>query len=346
MDSLISVPLPLNIDRSEFYLYKPYRNYEVPIQKIKRLKNVFVTFSGFCMNKMGLIKECHHDYPQQYEYYLNESSRYYYDILDNPCNLITLDNDTTYLAIHHPWFNYYHWICESIFRLWIVRQRLQRLTLVLPEYYKDAHFIQASLEPFDLKNIYYIPNGKSLLVKKLCLPQIKPVCDSYNSLHLKQVRSFYIDYVENKEKIIVDKPDKLYVSRQLAPRRKIINEEEITKILFEYGFAIFYPEKHTFFEQVAIFSHVKYLVGEHGSGLTNMLFMQKGTSVLELHKNKTNELNHPGFLFWYMAESLGIKYYHQSCETFGKEDYFEGDYIVDAKLFEQNLIAMISGDRI
>ena len=145
-----------------------------------------------------------------------------------------------------------------------------------------------------------------------------------------------------EKKVRVERIDKLYVSRQLAPRRKVINEDEIINILEKYGFTIFHPENYTFLEQVAIFSRVKYLVGEHGSGLTNLIFMSKKTSVLELHKNKTNELDRPGFLFWYMAEALDINYYHQLCETYGKEDYFEGDYLIDAGLFERNLIKMLN----
>lgn len=342
MNDIISVPLPINLNADELDLYESYQTYESPVQKIRIFKNVFITFSGFCMNNKGLIKECHHNYPVQYNYYLNESSVYYYNVTDHPENLITLDNDTVYLAVHHPWFNYYHWICESIFRLWLVRKKLNKLTLILPEYYKYADFITGSLEPFNLKNIFYIPNGKSLLVKNLCLPQIKPLCDSYNRFHLKQVRDFYISYVSKQVRINSEESEKLYISRQLAVRRKVINEAEILEIVSKHGFIIFHPEKHSFLEQVAIFSQVKYVIGAHGSGLTNMLFMQKGTSVLELHKNKTNELNHPSFLFWYMAEALEINYYHQSCNTFGREDYFEGDYIIDAKLFEQNLITMIS----
>jgi len=61
--------------------------------------------------------------------------------------------------------------------------------------------------------------------------------------------------------------------------------------------------------------------------------MGDNTSLLELPKNKTNELGHPSPLFWYMTEALGINYYHQLCKTHGREDCFEGDYIVDAIVF-------------
>ncbi|MBS1946823.1 MAG: glycosyltransferase family 61 protein [Bacteroidetes bacterium] len=344
MNNLITIPLPLNISSDEFNLYSHYRAYRFPVQKIKTFKNVFITFTGFCVNEKGLIKECHHDYAVQYDDYLCNASHYYHYSIIKPENLITLNNKTIYLAIHHIWFNYYHWICESIFRLWMVRKKLNNLTLILPEFYKDANFITASIEPFNIKNIYFIPNGKSLLVKNLCLPQLKPICDSYNVLHLKQVRKFYWDYIAKRKKNVGDKIENLYISRKKASRRKVVNEDEILRIFYKYDFTIFYPEEHDFLEQVAIFSKIKYLVGEHGSGLTNILFMNKGTSVLELHKNQTNELTHPSFLFWYMAGALGINYYHQSCKTYGKEDYFEGDYIVDPKLLEHNLVMMLSVD--
>jgi capsular polysaccharide biosynthesis protein len=342
MKKIVNVSLPLNLSDQDRIMYEPYLSYELAPIKIKQLKNVFVGFSGFCMNDKGLIKECHHDFPFQHKYYLNEAAQYYYDVTDHPENLITLDNDTVYLSVHHPWFNYYHWMCESIFRLWMVRRQFDKLVLVLPEHYKDADFIMGSLEPFKIGSIFYIPNGKSLMVKNLCLPQIKPLCDSYNARQLKQVSKFYRDYVFHEKQVKVEPVERLYVSRQLASRRKVINENEIIKILEKHGFTIFHPERHNFLEQVAIFSQVKYLVGEHGSGLTNLMFMGKGTSLLELHKDKTNEMDHPSPLFWYMAHALGINYYHQLCETHGGEDYFDGDYLVDSDLFEKNLIKMLT----
>jgi len=342
MERKVTVPYPLNICDQNRDMYSPHLSYTLKDQKVKFLKNVFVAFSGFCMNSKGLIKECHHNFPIQIDDYKNEAARYYYDALDNPENLIVLDDDNTYLAIHHPWFNYYHWICESIFRLWMVRKKLDKLILILPEYYKDADFIMGSIEPFNIKNIFFIPNGKSLLVKNLCLPQIKQECDSYNGMHVRQIRSFYSRYVLTVKPVITNRIERLYVSRKLAGRRAIINEDEIIAIIEKHNFDIFYPENHSFLEQVAIFSGAKYLVGTHGSGLTNMLFMGPGTSLLELHKNKTNELDHPSPLFWYMAEALGIKYYHQLCDTHGREDYFEGDYIINAHTFEENLVKMLT----
>ncbi|MGZ3777216.1 MAG: glycosyltransferase family 61 protein [Mucilaginibacter sp.] len=335
---VIEVPYPLNMAEKDRFRYEPYLRYELLPQKVKNFRNVFVGNSGFCMNNRGLIKECHHAYPAQHHYYLNEASRYYYAAADRPENLVILDDDNTYLAIHHPWFNYYHWVCESLFRLWKVRRRLDDLVLLLPDHYGHADFITGSLEPFNIKHIYHIPAGKSLMVRNLCLPQIKPLCDSYDARELKQLRDFYVNYVLNEKKIDTSLGDRIYVSRRMAPRRKVVNGDEIERVFEKFGFSIFCPEQYSFLEQISIFSGVKFLVGEQGSGLTNLLFMDKNTSVLELHKDKTNELDHPSPLFWYMAQAIGAKYYHQLCD--GGEDYFEGDFIVDAALLEKNLALM------
>ena len=50
MKTIVNVPLPLNLSDKDKYLYEPYLSYELAPVKIKKMKNVFVTFSGFCMN--------------------------------------------------------------------------------------------------------------------------------------------------------------------------------------------------------------------------------------------------------------------------------------------------------
>jgi capsular polysaccharide biosynthesis protein len=122
-----------------------------------------------------------------------------------------------------------------------------------------------------------------------------------------------------------------------------VNADEVIPILAKYGFRIFEPEKYSFLEQVFIFSQVKFLVGEHGAGLTNLMFMDKGASVLELHKARTNDLNHPSAAFWYLAHAAGVNYYHQICDTHGREDYFEGDYVIDPAMLDRNLELMLAG---
>lgn len=61
------------------------------------------------------------------------------------------------------------------------------------------------------------------------------------------------------------------------------DDQALEEIFFNFGFEIVYPEEfETFEDQVRFFGSVDILVGITGAGLTNMLFMKPGTSVIEL----------------------------------------------------------------
>jgi capsular polysaccharide biosynthesis protein len=340
---LISVNPPKNLSKEDEHLFKPFLTYKLDPVTIKRLKNVFVTYSGLCIDKKGLVKESHHDYPDQYNDYLQEAARYFRISNDKPENLIRLKNDQIYLLIHHPWSkNYYHWICESILRVWMAKDALKDMVLLLPSYNNELGFIKRSLEPFNFKNIYFIPYKKCLYIEDLCMPQIKPVVDGYDSDKVKQIRAFYLKYVLIEKKIFLELGERIYISRRKAARKKIYNEGELEGLLRAFNFTIINAEEFTFFEQISIFSNASYLISIHGSGLTNMLFMQEKAHVLEFHKKKTNGKDWHSLAFWYLADCLGHYYYHQLCDpTDLNADYFNADFIVDIKRFEENLGLML-----
>jgi len=341
MNKQVIVSLPLNVSPEEMPLFGPFLTYELAPQKVKKIKNVFVTYSGFCLNNKGLIKESHHDHPHQLDDYKNEAAHYYYDVADHPEHLITLDDEKTYLLIHHPWYNYYHWILECIFRAWMVKDKKATMILLLPDYYEKSDFIMGSLEPFKFEHIFFIPGRKSLMVRNLCMPQIKAKVDSYDYKMMAQVKQFYLDYLSTAKDIDLDFGERIYISRKKAKRKRVENEDEIEHILLKYNFKILNNENYIFWEQVAIYSRAKYLVSIHGSGLTNMLFMKEGSSVLEFHKRKTNDKDWHSKAFWYQAEALGYKYYQQVCApTNIEDDYFNANFIVDPLLLEKNLALM------
>ncbi|MEB0280869.1 MULTISPECIES: glycosyltransferase family 61 protein [unclassified Mucilaginibacter] len=337
---VVKVPVPLNVRDDLRGLYLQNNKFLWKRPSIKRLKNVFVTNSGLCVTADGLVKECHHGYADQYDDYLNEVSHHYHCALERPESVVELYDGNTYLLIHSIWFNYYHWLSEPIYRLWMVRHKLDKMTLLLPEQYKGVDFIEGSLAPFKVQKIVYIPEGKNLLVENLCMPQIKPVCDSYHPIQLKKIRSFYHKFIKSRKSLL---SSKIYLSRKKAGRRQIVNEAETEDVLISHGFAIYYPEDYTFLEQVLIMSETRYLISTHGSGLTNIMFMKAGASVLELHQLHTNYLEHPSFAFWYMASVLDINYYHQPCEFSGTEDYFTSDYLVDPTELDRNVQMMLAG---
>jgi len=338
MNEKVQVPLPCNIQEEDLPYFEPYTSYDTPSLEVKNIENAFVTYTGLVIDESGLVKESHHQYEEEYTNCLNEASHYYKDAYDNPDHLISLDDDNIYLLIHHPWYNYYHWICEAILRLWMVKKDIDNYILLLPDYYKNSDFIMGSLEPFNIKNIYFIPKGKSLYVKNLCMPQLKPLCDAYDIRQLHQIRNFYLSYVLTVKRININLGEKLYLSRRKAARKKVTNEKEVENLVSKYGFAVVYNEDFTFLEQISIYANARYLISIHGSGLTNMLFMQPESVIIEILKKKTNTLDRPSFVFWYQAAALGFRYYGQLANPITpNDDYFLGDFQVDIVQLEKHL---------
>ena len=65
-------------------------------------------------------------------------------------------------------------------------------------------------------------------------------------------------------------------------RRNIVNENEIIKALKKKGYARVFLEDYSVQEQASMFFQAKAIIGVHGSGLTNLVFCQPKTKVLEI----------------------------------------------------------------
>lgn len=100
-------------------------------------------------------------------------------------------------------------------------------------------------------------------------------------------------------------PERIYISRAKAKYRKIFNETELTDVLSQYGFVSVCLESMTFLEQVALFANAKVVVAPHGSGLTNLIFCNQGTKVVEIFS--------PQYIrqyFWVIGQQLNLEYYY------------------------------------
>jgi uncharacterized protein YqcC (DUF446 family) len=342
MRKTIVVNPPKNLSDGDNHIFQPFLSYTIEDLIVKEVRNALITFSGFTVDSTGLVKESHHDYDFQYKSYLAEAIFYCEAARSDPEKVLKLENSDVYLQIFHPWFNYGHWLFEAILRLWTVRDRTREMVLLLPDFYSQTQFIQETLEPFKFKDIVYIPRPKSVLVDNLCLPQIKPVVDSYLKKELIEIREFYLDYVKKKNLKSIPSLEKIYLSRKKSRRRFVLNEEEVEQTLKKYGFVTVCADGLGFFEQVAIYSNARYLISIMGAGLSNTLFMQEGSSILEFHK-----VLYPGDVhcktFWYLADALNFNYYYQFCPCPDpKANIYIANLTVDTDLLEKNIALMLN----
>lgn len=78
---------------------------------------------------------------------------------------------------------------------------------------------------------------------------------------------------------------RLFVSRQDASIRHLLNEDEVLAALARHGFEAVEAARLGFGAQARLFGEAEWVVGGTGSGLSNVVFAPPGATVVELHNN-------------------------------------------------------------
>lgn len=127
---------------------------------------------------------------------------------------------------------------------------------------------------------------------------------------------------------------KLYVTRGGAKLRQVINEGEVMEAAKAEGYVIFKPEWSNHVEQLAAFTQAERIVGVHGAGLTNLLFANPGTRVLELFP-----FDHRKTSMLHLSAEMGLD--HRS--LLGGKEGVNQAFSVDVTAFKAALAALEDG---
>ena len=109
-------------------------------------------------------------------------------------------------------------------------------------------------------------------------------------------------------------PERIYISRNQASRRRIVNEEEVVNLLKKIGFQIITFESTSIREQALYLANAQIVVGPHGAGLTNILFCNPGTKIIEFFA--------PEYIvvcYWVISNICGLQYYHLIGDKFDND---------------------------
>lgn len=106
---------------------------------------------------------------------------------------------------------------------------------------------------------------------------------------------------------------RIYVSRGYAARRRLENEAEIWPLLQSFGFERVFMERLGLAEQIELMKETKWLCAPHGAGLTNMIFCNRGTQVVEIA-----DLSFPNPNFYALASAMEHGYWLVRAEGVGK----------------------------
>lgn len=97
---------------------------------------------------------------------------------------------------------------------------------------------------------------------------------------------------------------RLFISRDDAGSRLILNWPEIAPILRAWGYEIVRLSDLSVVQQIELFTSAAYVVGVHGAGLTNVIFSPPGLKVLEILPPLAATM-----AYWILCIAMGHRYH-------------------------------------
>ncbi len=301
-DLELEFPYPKNFVPGDEILFKNDIKRILPQPKIQRLKNTCITVDGIIFKNLKI-----YDQFLIWKTHKKDYNLFYLLKIIFSGKKIRLSKSHQYIACFDYWSHgYFHWMCDFLPRLSVMEDQIDNSVLIVPEWYK-ASFFQDSLKAFHVKNIFRL-SGNNYLQCDLLVPEHVAPSGEHNPDIILQVRNRLIEYYKHEFENKFG--DKIYVSRAKSRYRKIKNEEEVIEVLKQFGFTTIFFEDYSLSQQIAIAYYAKQMISLHGANMTNLMFMQPGTNVLEFRKNTTEHVNS----YFSLASAIGVNYFYQSCD--------------------------------
>lgn len=239
---------------------------------------------------------------------------------------------TFYTIANNFWNNYYHWVVEILTRLFAYPDT-ERPRLIVNSPLASWQSESLHMLGFSDDDLLLLDHGYHSF-ETLYFPSHIGI----NPLTLNWLRSKMLPGERPR-------PSKrIYISRRMAARRRVLNEEELEPILLERGFTFVDLETFSFAEQVKTFSEAEMIVAIHGAGLTNMVWAPPGCKVLELMHP-----SHVKLMYYVLSELLGQPYWYcggQASDTADAERHGgaagHGNLTVPVELFRNILSDMVA----
>ncbi len=208
--------------------------------------------------------------------------------------------------------NYYHWTFE-------VLGRLAMLEIAGIEYDyvyvgQSKKFMRETLELWGIDSSKIIaPTDDNFCIEadELIVPSLvintscrhKHAGNFQHPITSDYVRSKLLEAAKAKNIDISKFSKRIFISRKDAYNaRRILNEDEIFKLLQEKSFESYELSKLSVIEQIILFNNAEIIVSEQGSGLTNILFCNPETKVIEIFQALIDNC------FWWISQMLKLNY--------------------------------------
>lgn len=326
-----NLELPVNFKEEDYEYFEPHFGYVSLTPRIEQFKNVFYFKNRIAINLLGKKIESNlpwRDWGQNIKRLV-----WYKRIIKAALNRnlgLLINNKTPFVIVADPFSdNYFHWMTEVIPKILKIKESIQDFTVLLPAILNQPYQVE-TLQLIGVGYRTFYKDGMFLRKVFICSP---------SSLFTGYTSPQEVEAIRNafKSDIRIYKKKRIYLSREMAPRRKVINESEIIPSLLAEGFEVIYPEELSFWEIIRKFRDAEMIISPHGAALTNMIFAESGALILELRIEKiiTDKC------YYILANSCNHKYFYQNCVGHGQtNDHVNSNIWVDKEELKRNIHLM------
>ncbi len=326
---------PLNISQEDEKLFSHEYKKILKKTKVKLLKNVYIDQS-----KLKKYKYFRFHVKQWRMNPLSFKEKIIFFIKDLVNFFGQKGNKDIYIIPKATWvvdsrtYQYFHWFTDGLQRIEVSKEQNQNYPVILLPGFDKFNYITDSLEILGIKYLV-LEKNKTYLVKNLILSErVSPAGNFRKSIIQKVSENLKLNFKYSEKS---KSYSRIWISRQLATKRKISNFGEIIPILEKHNFKIIEFETISFSDQVEILKNCEILGGLHGAGHTNMLFMLSNSLIIEVRGDNDNKNN----CFFSLSSDLENNYsYFLAKPT--SENFYDSDYKIDTKLFDEYLNNIVS----
>ncbi|MEG3983879.1 glycosyltransferase 61 family protein, partial [Microcoleus sp. T3B2] len=214
-----------------------------------------------------------------------------------------IDGSVAFLSA--PWGGaYFHWMFDVITRF----DHIQRSGLIdsVDKFVVNAGdytYQKETLNTLGIPQYKILESGCSfhITADNLIVPSI---CKDGSGTSKWKCEYLKQSFLNHKIPLKTDCSERIYITRQQASYRRIVNEEEVVNYLQKFGFRSVKLETMSVAEQAACLAAAKVVVAPHGAGLTNLVFCTPGTKVIEIFS--------PMYVpscYWTISNLCGLEHY-------------------------------------
>ncbi|MEG4089580.1 tetratricopeptide repeat protein [Microcoleus sp. Pol12B4] len=217
-----------------------------------------------------------------------------------------VDGNVAFLSARWGGAAYFHWMFDVITRF----DLLQRSGLIETI---DKFVVNASDSSYQAETLEILGIPQDKILESRCHLHITAdklivASISYNgSGAVSKWKCEYLKqtFLNEQQPLNTDYSERIYISRQQASYRRIVNDEEVIKYLEKLGFRSVKLETMSIAEQASCLAAAKVVVAPHGGGLTNLVFCSPKTKVIEIF----SPLYVP-HCYWMISNLCGLEHYY------------------------------------